>query len=205
MMQRKVGALIFPEFEMLDCYGPLEIFAMFPDAFDIRAVAMTGDPVPASGGPSTLPDDSIDDGVAYDIMLVPGGAGTRTEISNRHLLDWLASSAAQAEIVTSVCTGAALLAAAGVLGGHPATTNKRAFDWVVDTAPDIDWRRRARWVESGNIFTSSGVSAGIDMTLAIVSRLLGEDAAKDAARWAEYIRNSNADDDPFASEKDTTI
>ena len=203
MTRRRIGALVFDGFEMLDLYGPLEMFAMHPDAIEIVAVAETDAPQKASGGPATQPDATLASGGMFDILLVPGGAGTRQAIHRPAVLDWLRAQAQAAELVTSVCTGAVLLARAGCLDGHKATTNKLAFDWVADQAPQVDWQRRARWVESGKVFTASGVSAGIDMSLAVISRLLGEAAAEQAALEAEYLRNRDPGNDPFSRPKET--
>ncbi|WP_299348795.1 DJ-1/PfpI family protein [uncultured Shimia sp.] len=203
---RKIGAVIFDGFEMLDYYGPLEMFAMHRDAFEIVAVGQNGDGAQASGGPRTMPDATFSDGTSYDILLVPGGMGTRAELDNPVMLDWLRAACAEAEIVTSVCTGSALLARAGALDGRAATTNKRAFDWVCDVAQTdtVTWKQTARWVEDGKFFTSSGVSAGMDMSLAVIERLLGKDAARDAALWAEYEPNTDPNNDPFALEESDT-
>ncbi|MEM7544519.1 MAG: DJ-1/PfpI family protein [Pseudomonadota bacterium] len=195
-----IGALIFPRFELLDLYGPLEMFGMFPDEFQIRIVAAHPDPVASTQGPRTAVDDLIGARDGYDILLVPGGAGTREGVHDRPLLDWIARTAASAEITASICTGSALLAAAGVLDGRAATTNKLAFDKMIPYGPKTDWKRRARWVEDGPVFTASGVSAGTDMSLAVIERLLGPDHAAQAAQWAEYERNSDPDNDPFAVE-----
>lgn len=197
---RTIAALVFEGFELLDLYGPLEIFGLHEKAFDIRIVAETAAPVASAQGPRTAPDATLAEGDRYDLLLLPGGRGTRREVGNQPLLDWIARAAAEAEIVASVCTGAALLARAGVLNGRAATTNKLAFDAMVKYGPNTDWRRSARWVEDGRVFTASGVSAGIDMSLAVTERLLGPEAARDAALWAEYVRNENPDDDPFAAE-----
>ncbi len=200
MRRRRLGALIFPGFEMLDLYGPLEMFAMRPDAFEIVTLAKRTGPVVAAGGPATVADMAICASPPLDVLLVPGGPGTRDALGDAALIGWLRETAAHAEIVASVCTGAALLAAAELLDGGPATTNKRAFDWVAGTRPDVDWRKRARWVEAGPIFTASGVSAGMDMALAMIARLMGRDAAEDAAHEAEYIWNHDPREDPFAKE-----
>lgn len=198
MSKFSVAAVLFPGFEMLDLYGPLEMYAMHPDIFGITTIAESMDPVRASGGPSTLPEDVFANASAYDILLVPGGAGTRNQVENPLLLDWLTQASARARTVTSVCTGSGLLARAGVLDGHAATTNKLAFDEVARLGPRTDWRRSARWVVSGNRVTSSGVSAGIDMTLAVIERLAGAKIADEAALWAEYTRQQDAGADPFA-------
>lgn len=198
MSRRRLGAVIFPGFEMLDYFGPLEMFSFFPDEIEIVAVAGTMAPVTASGGPATMPDATFDDADANDILLVPGGEGTRAQVANPALIGWLSRAVAQAECVTSVCTGALLLARTGCLNGQPATTNKLAFDWVAGQAPDVDWQRDARWVKTGRIYTSSGVSAGIDMALAVIEDMLGAQAATKAVLGAEYNRNSDPGNDPFA-------
>ncbi|MEJ8571135.1 DJ-1/PfpI family protein [Microbaculum marinum] len=197
---RVVGAVVFPGFELLDLYGPLEIYAMMSDRFEIRMIGETGAPVAARGGPATLVDDAIATGAAdraYDILLVPGGFGTRREVDNPVLTGWLAEAAARAELVTSVCTGAALLARAGLLDGRGATTNKMSWDWATAHGPAARWQRQARWVEDGNVITSAGVSAGIDMTLAVIARLIDRETAEAVARAAEYVWWREADRDAF--------
>ena len=196
---RTIAAVIFPDFEMLDLYGPLELFSYFRDDFEIRTVAMQTGPIKSSGGPSTIAEDTISDGPNYDILLVPGGRGVRSILDDIPFMTWLKDQAERAEYTTSVCTGSLLLAKAGVLAGRPATTNKLAFDWVADQTSGVDWRRSARWVQDGSIYTSSGVSAGMDMALAVIEDCLGPGAAEDAAINAEYIRNPDPDNDPFAA------
>ncbi|MEQ3707790.1 MAG: DJ-1/PfpI family protein [Tateyamaria sp.] len=203
-MMRTLAAVLFPDFEMLDLYGPLEMFSIFRDDFEIRTVALETGPVKSSGGPSTVADDAMGEGRQYDILLVPGGHGTRTVCNNTNYQNWLKSQSEAAEYITSVCTGSLLLAKAGILDGRRATTNKMAYDWVADQTGRVDWQRRARWVQDGSIFTSSGVSAGLDMALAVIEDCLGPKAAADAARKAEYIRNADPDNDPFAAPGDKT-
>lgn len=203
-MKRTIAAVLFPEFEMLDLYGPLEMFSYFRDDFEIRTVALQAGDVDASGGPATVAQDGMDGARDYDILLVPGGVGTRHLEDEATFLSWLADQSAKAEYVTSVCTGSLLLAKAGVLDGRKATTNKLAFDWVAGQCPGVDWQRQARWVVDGNIYTSSGVSAGMDMALDVLTACLGAEAATNAARWAEYTRNSDPNNDPFAIEEPAT-
>lgn len=200
---RKIAALIFPRFEVLDLYGPLEMFGMFPKEFDIRIVAATPDPIASTQGPRTAVDQLISDAQTYDLLLIPGGAGTREGVNDDVLLNWIKVHSETAEITASICTGSALLAKAGVLDGRSATTNKLAFDKMTPYGPTTNWHRTARWVEDDDIFTASGVSAGIDMSLAVIERLLGPKAATDAALWAEYERNSDPDHDPFAATEKT--
>ncbi len=197
-MHMSIGVVLFPDFEILDAFGPVEMLGMHPESFQLRMVAEARGMVSSVQGPRCLAEDAFDDDVAYDAILVPGGQGTRREVNNRSMIEWLRLRAGQAQFVTSVCTGAALLAKAGVLDGRMATTNKMNFDWVASQGPNVLWQREARWVEDGNIFTASGVSAGMDMALAFISRTLGETAAEDAALWAEYTRHRDAAVDPFA-------
>ena len=195
---KTVGALLFSEFELLDIYGPLEIFGLLRDDFEIRIVAETAEPVASTPGPRTTVDDRTSDRNEYDILIVPGGRGTRREVENTALLDWLNTAASKAELVTSVCTGSALLAKAGLLDGRRATTNKAAFEWVCSQGPEVDWQPEARWVEDGRFFTSSGVSAGIDMSLAVISQLFGAEKAEQSAVSAEYEWHRDPGWDPFA-------
>ncbi|HVY98721.1 MAG TPA: DJ-1/PfpI family protein [Dongiaceae bacterium] len=197
-MSRVLGVLLFPDFELLDVFGPLEMFGLLDQEFEIRLVAEHGPDVASKQGPRSRIDDLIGDRRKYDMLLVPGGMGTRREVQNRELLDWLVEAAARAEIVASVCTGSALLARAGVLDGRRATSNKLAFDWVRSQGPKVDWQRRARWVEDGRFFTSSGVSAGMDMALALIARLWDRERALQVAQWAEYTWREDSADDPFA-------
>ena len=201
---RTLAAVLFPDFEMLDLYGPLEMFSFFRDDFEIRTVALEPGAVKASGGPSTIAQDTMEDGRQYDILLVPGGRGTRNVGGDTTFLSWLKSQSKGAEYTTSVCTGSLLLAKAGILNRRRATTNKLAFDWVADQTSGVDWQRSARWVRDGSVYTSSGVSAGMDMALAVIEDCLGAKAAADAATYAEYIRNPDPDNDPFASVGGTT-
>ena len=195
---RTLGVLLFEGFELLDVFGPLEMFGMLDDDFEIRLVSQSAPVVGTEAGPRSVIDDHFADDRAYDILMVPGGMGTRREVDNPPVLDWLKKAAARAEIVASVCTGSALLAKTGVLDGRRATTNKNAFDWVASQGPKVQWQRRARWVEDGRFFTSSGVSAGTDMALALIARLSGIDQARQVARWAEYVWNEDSENDPFA-------
>ena len=196
---KTVGVLLFLDFELLDVFGPLEMFGMLDD-FAIRLVAEQERSVASTQGPRSIIDDVFADGRDYDILLVPGGRGTRREVENPRLLAWLTAKAATAEYVASVCTGSALLAKAGLLDGVAATSNKLAFDWVATQGPAVRWQSRARWVEAGKFFTSSGVSAGMDMSLALIARICGVARARQDATWAEYEWNDDAGNDPFAAD-----
>ena len=198
MSEYRVGALVFPGFELLDLFGPLEMFGMYPEVFSIQLVAQDPIPVASSQGPVSLPDGCFNDGQHFDLLLVPGGAGTRREVSNDDLSQWLRARADDTRWITSVCTGSALLAASGLLDGRRATTNKNAFNWVSGFGSGVEWIEQARWVHDGRFYTASGVSAGIDMSLSVIADLLGESAAIQAADWGEYLWNRDPADDPFA-------
>ena len=196
---RRIGALVFPGFELLDMFGPLQMFGLLAEAFKISMVAEAEGPVPSNQGPRALAEASYATDARYDLVLVPGGRGTRREVDNPATLAWLAKVSRDAELLLGVCTGSALLARAGLLDGRRATTNKAAFDWVATQGPKVKWVKKARWVEDGGTFTSSGVSAGTDMSLAVIARLLGPETADEVAVWAEYDWHRDPDWDPFAA------
>jgi transcriptional regulator GlxA family with amidase domain len=161
-------------------------------------VAERSGEVSSKQGPRSVVEHTFTEGRQYDLLLVPGGRGTRSEVDNPQLLDWLRVQSTGAEYVTSVCTGSALLAKAGILDGVRATTNKRSFTWAASQSEEVHWVKEARWVEDGRFFTSSGVSAGMDMSLAVIARLLGKKTAEQIAIWTEYEWHSEPDWDPFA-------
>jgi putative intracellular protease/amidase len=193
-----VAVVLFEGFELLDVFGPLEMFGLLPEQFEIFLVAEEGDIISSSQGPKSLIDYHFANCPEFDILLVPGGRGTRREVDNPALLAWLQSQAQTAQYVTSVCTGSALLARAGLLDGRRATTNKAAFEWVVSQGERVDWQKQARWVEHDNYFTSSGISAGIDMSLALITHLSGQETAEQVATLAEYEWHRDPAWDPFA-------
>jgi transcriptional regulator GlxA family with amidase domain len=196
---RTLGVVVFPGFELLDVYGPLEVFGGLRDHVTPIVTAARPGPVASAQGPEGVAAVALADCPRCDLLLVPGGIGTRTLVDDAALTGWLARRAAEAEVTMSVCTGAALLARAGVLDGRRATTNKRAFRWVVSQGPRVEWVPVARWVDAGAVVTSSGVSAGIDMCLAVVARLLGSEVAEEAARRMEYRWERDPGADPFAA------
>ena len=197
-MMRTIGAITFPEFELLDYFGPLEMFGLLPEHFKLRTVGAQRPSEVSAQGPRIVIDDLMSDGAVYDILLLPGGRGTRETVNDLVFIDWLTEAAEAAELVAVVCTGTVLLARTGLLDGHKATTNKAAFEWVTSQGSNVDWRPKARWVHSGKFFTSSGVAAGMDMSLAVIAHLLGTDTAEETAKWAEYDWHRDADWDPFA-------
>tara|TARA_R110000787_G_scaffold7925_13_gene26658 strand:+ start:57449 stop:58057 length:609 start_codon:yes stop_codon:yes gene_type:complete len=195
---RKIAALVFPGFELLDLFGPLQMFGMMKNDFRMQIVAQSKSAVESNAGPQVFAEADFEDAIDYDLILIPGGMGARQEINNIRLIDWIVTAAGRAELTMSVCTGSALLAKSGVLDGRRATTNKMAFDWVSSQSTAVDWQKQARWVEDGTFYTSSGVSAGVDMSLAVIARLHGKDQARKVATWSEYEWHEEAGRDPFA-------
>lgn len=202
-----IGAVVFPGFELLDLYGPLEMFGMLDGRVcdgRLKIVMLAERPgeVASVQGPRVMADRAIDEAGECDVLLVPGGPGVRTEIGNAALTGLLRAQAARSRLVASVCTGAALLARAGLLDGRRATSNKLAFDWVRSQGPAVNWVREARWVRDGHIYTSAGVSAGMDMALGLIADELGRDIAVAVSRRAEYVWNGDASADPFGGPAD---
>jgi transcriptional regulator GlxA family with amidase domain len=197
-MARTLGALLYDGFELLDLFGPLEMFGNMPDAVTVRTVATTPGLVRSAQGPSAHAELGLDDCPPLDLLLIPGGIGTRAAIDDQPLIAWLRDRAGQLEIAMTVCTGTALLAQAGLLDGRRATTNKMFFAWPEGTWPAVRWVREARWVEDGKFWTSSGVSAGIDMALAVIARIAGPETADMLATATEYDWHRDPAWDPFA-------
>jgi putative intracellular protease/amidase len=189
--------VLYPGFELLDVFGPVEMWANTP-GFEIILIAEQAGPVTSAQGPAVTATHGFATAPDLDIMMVPGGIGTTAQLENPVLLDFLRRQDRHTEFTTSVCTGSALLARAGLLKGRRATSNKAYFSLATSQDASVDWIKKARWVEDGKLFTSSGVSAGTDMALALVARIHGIDQARSLARSLEYQWSEDADNDPFA-------
>jgi transcriptional regulator GlxA family with amidase domain len=205
--RQRIAVVLFDRFTVLDVYGPAQAFAscrvQMADGtrqpfFELFSMAERPGVVRPGEGPPSYAEYSFVDAPDFDIVLIPGGLGTRTAVNNETFLKHLGEISQRATITTTVCTGSALLARTGLLDGRPATSNKIAWDWVVQQGPRVKWMRQARWIDDGNIVTSSGVSAGIDMALGLIARLHGRDMALASARYMEYRWHEDAADDPFA-------
>jgi len=212
----KIGILVFPDFEPLDVWGFIEAFSisrfigtnysnLAPYPFQIELISTeeknsaTQDrpqPVRSYNGPRVMPDWFRDEALeqSFHVLMIPGGQGVRTimsmENSNTHafneLMQWIKIIDQLVPIMTSVCTGSALLARSGILDGKHAATNHQAFAWVTQFGPKVYWDNVSRWVDAGKYVTSAGVSAGTDMAFHLVSRLAGRAVAEAAAKAAEY-------------------
>lgn len=190
-MVRNVAILIFNEVEVLDFCGPFEVFGVagrnLPEApFHVYTVAETTAPVLARNALSVNPAYTLHDCPPPDIVLIPGGRGTRTARLNPVLIDWIRAQAARVERLLSVCTGSLMLAQAGLLDGLRATTHYLTFDELRALAPNTILCPDERYVDNGQIVMSAGVSAGIDMALYVVGQLLGADMAAETARYIQY-------------------
>jgi transcriptional regulator GlxA family with amidase domain len=194
-----VGAILFEDFELLDFYGPLEMFGLLEGGAKITVVAEKTGAVKSSSGPCGMADATMAGSGGFDVLLIPGGIGTRKEMANPQFLAELKRLAEASRMVATVCTGSFLLARTGLLNGRKATSNKRVFQQVKTYAPKVEWIAKARWVEDGKYFTSSGVSAGMDMALAVIARLCGRETSLQIATRAEYEWHEDSSWDPFAA------
>jgi transcriptional regulator GlxA family with amidase domain len=188
---RNLAILIFPDVEVLDFCGPFEVFSVAnrfidPAAFSVFTVAKKPGPVVTYNGLSVHPHFQLIDCPKPDILLVPGGRGTRTEMHDPAIIDWIKDAAGGAELVLSVCTGSLLLAKAGLLDELEATTHHGALDLLKELAPTTTVHDDRRYVDNGRIICSAGIAAGIDMSLHVVARLLGDEVAVKTARQMEY-------------------
>ncbi|KAL6876865.1 class I glutamine amidotransferase-like protein [Trichoderma novae-zelandiae] len=201
---------LFSGFQALDVFGPLDALNILSAStpLDLYILSPTLDPVstipvkdPIAGaiGQCVVPTHTYQDAPKnIEVLLVPGGQGTRDPELTQPVVDFIASTFPNLRYLLTVCTGSALAARAGVLDGKNATSNKLAFDWVASNGPNVRWVRHARWVQDGNIWTSSGVSAGIDMMYAFIAEQYGQGVADSVAISSEYSRNTDSTNDPFS-------
>ncbi len=203
MERKRVGIVLFENIEVLDFCGPFEVFSVTrlneerrreePSPFEALLVAEKLDPVTTTGNMKVIPHYAFENCPRLDILVVPGGWGTRKELNNPVMLEWLRARAAEVETLTSVCTGSMLLGFAGLLDGLHATTHWRSLDWMRDSFPSVTVEYEKHVVEDGRVVTSAGISAGIDMALKVVARYFGKDIAQTTARYMEYpYPDSNA-------------
>jgi transcriptional regulator GlxA family with amidase domain len=188
---RKLAILLFADAEVLDFCGPYEVFSVAnrfvePAAFQVLTVAEKLGAVVARNGLSVNPDCGFEDCQQPEIVLVPGGIGTRVQMQNRSVIEWIKQVAANAELVLSVCTGSLLLAKAGLLDGLEATTHHGSIDLLRGLAPATTVHADRRYVDNGRVMCSAGIAAGIDMSLHVVGKLLGQEVAEKTARQMEY-------------------
>ena len=186
-----IGIALFPEVEELDWAGPWEVLAYwartFPDdGVSVFTVARDEGPITCSKGLRVLADHTWETAPPIDVLVYPGGRGTRRQVGDQEVLGWIRSIADRGALVTSVCTGSLVLASAGLLDGRPATTYWDCLDELAGLGRDIEVRPDDRFVDSGDVITSAGVSAGIDMALHLVARLHSVERARQVRRGIQY-------------------
>jgi transcriptional regulator GlxA family with amidase domain len=191
------GVLLFPNVELLDFCGPLEVFSVAgrlmeesnsSAALEAFTIAQEKRPVVTRAGLQVLPDYSLDDDPPMEILVVPGGIGTRHAAENARLIEWITRVMSTTQITASVCTGVFLLARTGLLGKREVTTHWASLDRLAQEYSELIVLRDVRFVDTGNIVTSAGISAGIDMSLHLVARLFGDELARRTAYQMEYQR-----------------
>ncbi len=195
MTTQTIGLLLFERAEELDFVGPFEVFTMFSEVarkqgLDVKnnvvLISQTGKDITGAKGMRIGIDCAIDNAPKLDVLCIPGGNGTRTEIRNQRLLDWVAQTAAQCTWVTSVCTGSFVLAAAGLTEGKKITTHWAATEEFFELGLKGNMHKNVRYIDDGNLVTSAGVSAGIDMALWLTGQMYSIDLARATQRAMEY-------------------
>lgn len=192
-----VNVLLFDDFETLDAFGPVEILGCVAD-YHLRYVSKSGGLISSKQG-FKIETEKIASEDLSGILLIPGGSGTRTLVNDELFIEFLRKLVLNSQYCLTVCTGSALLAKTGLLDTKKATSNKKAFAWVKSVNNDVKWVEKARWVVDGNYYTSSGVSAGMDMVLGFIRDQLGVKTAMQISDYIEYIWNDDPDFDPFAN------
>ena len=197
-MTRIIAILVFPDVEILDFAGPFEVFGAADEAagggvFRVLTVAESPGPLTTRNGLRVMPDHTLADCPATDVLVIPGGFGTRRIEACAEVLEWIRERARVAEITMSVCTGSIVLARAGLLEGLRATTHHTAFDRLRAAGPGVLVEETARFTDNGRILTAAGIAAGIDCALHVVRRLRGPEAADATSRYMEYPPAGAAD------------
>ncbi|MGC9490203.1 MAG: DJ-1/PfpI family protein [Thermovirgaceae bacterium] len=193
MAKRKVAFLLFDDMELLDFAGPCEVFSVANELggwnlFEIETASATGGRIRKVHGIVIQPDGALPGFHVTDILVIPGGRGTREVLKDSETIAWVQAMAQKAELVLSVCTGSMVLAKAGLLDDLEATTHHTLFDDFEAMAPKTKLLRGKRYVDNGRIITSAGISAGIDMSLHVIERLFGRGTADATAAYMEYRR-----------------
>jgi transcriptional regulator GlxA family with amidase domain len=188
---KHIGIVLFPDVEELDVVGPWEVLSFWArsypqDGYAVSCLSREGGLVTCAQGLTMQAHRSFADAPPLEVLLYPGGQGTRPQLKDEWLLDWVRRQRATASLLASVCTGSLVYAAAGVLSGRPATTHWAWLDLLGELDPSIDVRRNERFVDDGDLVTAAGVSAGIDMALHLVARLASIDRAREVRREIQY-------------------
>jgi transcriptional regulator GlxA family with amidase domain len=186
-----IGVALFDGAEELDWAGPWEVLAAWAqqwpdDGVRVFTLAHSADVVTCAKGLRVLPDETWESAPPLDVLVYPGGRGTRAQLGDDAVLDWVRGISRSGAVVASVCTGSLVLAAAGLLDGKPATTHWQSLELLPTLGTDIEVRPDDRFVDNGSVITAAGVSAGIDMALHLVARLHSQERARDVRRYIQY-------------------
>ena len=186
-----IGVFLFEGCEELDFAGPWEVLSFWSqlwpdDDVSVFTLSSDGEPVRCAKGLRVIPDHSWADSPAIDVLVYPGGIGTRAQLEDDEVLGWVRQTAQSASVMTSVCTGSLVYAAAGLLDGRPATTHWGSLDHLRSLGNDITVRTQARYVDDGDVVTAAGVSAGIDMALHLIARLHSKERSVEVRRGIQY-------------------
>lgn len=198
--KEEIAFLLFDNYETLDVFGPAEIFGRLTDLYTLKFYSLEGGIVTNRHQVPIMTEKLADINKKPFAFLIPGGLGTRIEVNNDKLITSIKDISLSSTYVMTVCTGSALLAKTGLLNKRMATSNKRAFAWVATNGPDVQWDKEARWKVDENYYTSSGVSAGMDMALGFLADRHGLDFARNVAWEIEYNWIEDKDNDTFTAE-----
>ncbi|MEP2279987.1 DJ-1/PfpI family protein [Maribacter sp.] len=197
--KQEIAFLLFDNYETLDVFGPAEIFGRLTDLYTLKFYSMDGGIVTNRHQVPIMTEKLADINKEPFAFLIPGGLGTRVEVENDELITSIKNISLSSTYVMTVCTGSALLAKSGLLDKRQANSNKRAFAWVVTNGPDVEWDKQARWKVDENYYTSSGVSAGMDMALGFLADRHGLEFARNVAWEIEYNWVEDKDNDTFTA------
>jgi transcriptional regulator GlxA family with amidase domain len=191
MSAKTIGIFLFENVEELDAVGPWEVLSYWTlkhpeDDYRVITIADSTTPVTCAKGMRIVPDLALVDPPPLEVLVYPGGRGTRPHLTDETRLDWVRKQRAEVPLMTSVCTGSLVFAAAGILAGRPATTHWGSLEKLAEIDQTIQVRPDDRFVDDGDVVTSSGVSAGIDMALHLVDRLAGRERAREVRRGIQY-------------------
>ncbi|NCA91727.1 DJ-1/PfpI family protein [bacterium] len=194
----QVNILLFEKFETLDVFGPVEVLGSMPDIFALNFLSCQGGIVTSAQSVRVDTSTYVIKDKMKNILFIPGGVGMMDMLKDKEFIGLVDKIAEESQYILTVCTGSALLAKAGKLNGKKATTNKRLFLLISSKFEKVTWIKQARWVVDGTTYTSSGVSAGIDMTLGFIANVLGREKTQELCNRMEYVWNEDSRNDPFA-------
>ncbi|RIA93151.1 ThiJ/PfpI domain-containing protein [Glomus cerebriforme] len=192
-----IGTILFPGYDLLDVNGTLRMLGSLENV-KILMISQNGDKVTSNCQVANYADYTFDNCPEFNVLFVPGGIGTRSEVNNPILMEFIKKQIPKVKYVLVVCTGGGLVSKTGLLDGKRATSNKLAWEWVTSQGPNVLWVKKARWVVDGKFYTSAGVSAGMDMALGFISDVYGKEIANKIASKTEYDWHDNPDWDPFS-------